>query len=644
VETAKGKTREELISILTGRIDNFERYTQPHSQLMEVLAVRLARRLGLAPPDIAAIREAALLHDIGLYAMAPTYCSRPGPLSFDEQLDLWRHPIIGEQQMSKREASRLTQLLVRWHHEWWNGSGYPDSLAFEDIPIGARILRVVELYSALISDRPYRDALNPGEVISKLKAAAGVECDPYVVLAFVSLVEEVRNTHVPNVSEPLPLRSIDAPAPATAFHPIDSDAHSITIPETAGGSSAGQTAGQTSGPQYFEPFLGPSELGIETSESQVVATNETTESVVAETQAQELPVAEVVQVYKEEERKAPAPSESSKLPAIQVLISRAGSDSWNVTETGSWGAWRPSRYNRKSLLGFEVSVLRQIEFRSIASAYIGGTRLDWYIKSWRKQIISNDPRSWAAVVSKATIEAREPLGEEHISRLLQDVYVPGSRLTNSHLRRWFSETDAWWMDNLRRSIGEIEDETLCAQALALGLQTGDYALSFEDETRDLRRPLTTVFWQLAGRAFAGAPNHPQNRSHQEPVRDFILRANADLLYLNLPPGHGEEAGSEARSTWRECWLTGQNGQASDDLLRLTSIPQSKQAYLAAVDRLLRAASHLKIWAIGYQETGLASARDISELIKEHRPISTTYSKDLTEVAGGLHSYILVARI
>ena len=71
-------------------------------------------------------------------------------------------------------------------------------------------------------------------------------------------------------------------------------------------------------------------------------------------------------------------------------------------------------------------------------------------------------------------------------------------------------------------------------------------------------------------------------------------------------------------------------------------PQSKQAYLSAVDQLLRVASHIKTWAVAVQETGLASARDISELIKEHRQTHTTYSKDLTEVAGGLRNYIVIA--
>ena len=134
METAKGKTREEILNRLADRIDTFEKYNQPHSRLMAQLATRLARRFGLATPDVDAITEAAMLHDIGLYAMSPSYHPLQRPLSFESRLDLWRHPVIGEQQMAKRDAGRHAQLLVRWHHEWWNGSGYPDMLAFEDIP------------------------------------------------------------------------------------------------------------------------------------------------------------------------------------------------------------------------------------------------------------------------------------------------------------------------------------------------------------------------------------------------------------------------------------------------------------------------------------------------------------------------------
>src|SRR5437773_4578367 len=159
--------------------------------ILAELATHLARRFGLPQPDVDAIAEAAMLHDIGLYAMSPTYISLPRPLTFEARLDLWRHPVIGEQQMAKRDAMRHAQLLVRWHHEWWNGTGYPDMLSFEDIPIGARILRAVELYGALLSDRPYRAALDPRDAVEALASSAGIECDPYVVKTLLALVDEL---------------------------------------------------------------------------------------------------------------------------------------------------------------------------------------------------------------------------------------------------------------------------------------------------------------------------------------------------------------------------------------------------------------------------------------------------------------------
>jgi hypothetical protein len=608
VETAKGKPREETITRLADRIDKFEKYSHSHSRVMAELSARLARRLGLGQSDINSIAEAAFLHDIGLYAMNPAYHSSPGPLSFDERMDLWRHSIIGEQQMAKRDATRHAQLLVRWHHEWWNGSGYPDMLAFEDIPIGARIIRAVELYSALVSDRPYRAALAESQALDSLASSAGIECDPYVVKALLTLLEDLRAS----ASEAEPL----APQ-QSEFH--NNELHNN---EFHNGAAPADQAQATITEASQQPFLDqPAPPAAEIDEPGSHPGEQTSGQV--------------------------APPSIKSLPSVEMLISRAKAKDLDAKDSeaedaAEWREWSGSKYNERSLFGFEASVLRQIEFRSIAIPLCGRARLDWYLKIWGKLVLSNDPRAWAAAAARAMVEAKERLDEEHISRLLEDIYVPGVRLANPHLRQWFGETDAWWMDNLRRNVESLEDETLRAQALVLGMQTGDYALSFTDATRDLRHPLTTVFWRLAGRASAGSKGHPHNRSYNQPADEFIKRARADLLYLTLPPAHSEMAGDEARSTWREAWVRGADGQTVDELLRLMTAPQSKRAYLAMADRLLDAAAHIRTWAIGYQEVGLVSARDISELIKEHRPVQATYSKDLTEVAGGLRSYIIVA--
>ena len=630
METAKGKTREEIINRLADRIDSFERYLQPHSKLMAELATHLARRLGLTEPDKSAVAEAALLHDIGLYAMSPAYCHSPGALSFQERLDLWRHPVIGEQQMAKREASRHAQLLVRWHHEWWNGSGYPDALGFEDIPIGARILRAVELYSAVTSDRPYRLALADDAALEALKVSAGIECDPHVVKALTELLEELRSGYEKELSEspPVPVANVAAP-PAPGSVPEDPlgvlEVEPLIASQDPWQAASQQTPGDpwhlnTESSERPEASLQPLALDEAPAPSSLAP-------------IQPIPIAPA-------QSEQPAPEIRRAIPSLELLLSRAKSVEALQNEPGSY-AWRGSRYNAKLLLGFEASVLSQIEFRSVAIPFSGSSKVALYLKAWGKLILANDQRAWAAAVAHSMVQARVPLGEDHIARVLHDVYVPGARLNNAGLRRWFGETDAWWMDNLRQNIESLEDESLRAQALTIGLQAGDYALSFDDQTRDLRMPLTTVYWRLAGRAVAGPATNPHSQSFNLPAEEFIKQSRTDLLYLSLPPAQSEPAGSEARSEWREQWVRGTSGSGSSGTLALTAV-QSRHSYLAAVDRLLRLGSQVKTWAIGCQDTGLSSPQDIVELIKEYRPVRATYSKDLTEVAGGLRSCIVVA--
>jgi hypothetical protein len=636
VETAKGKTREDIINRLADRIDSFEKYNQPHSRLMAELAAHLARRFGLATPDVDAITEAAMLHDIGLYTMSPAYHAFPRPLSFEARLDLWRHPVIGEQQMAKRDAMRHAQLLVRWHHEWWNGSGYPDMLAFEDIPVGARIVRAVELYAALLCDRPYRAALDEQQAVETLTASAGIECDPYVVKALLALLDELRAgipepvasglANPPEVEaspDQLPLleRAIAVESPPVLTGPESSSdplpAHPTSSTDAINSEPASAYRPWGEGLKAFVPVT------PEPPEQQ--ASQPTLEGTYASETAS--PV-------------QPARRESARaLPLIESLLARATSDEIARSDSPRWRGWCGSRYNKKTLLGFQASVLRQLEFRSIAIPFWSEARLDWYLKAWGKLIFANDPSRWAGVVARANVEATQPLGEDTITRVLEDVYIPGVRLANHDLRRWFGETDAWWMDNLRRNIEALDDQVMRAQALTLGLHTGDYALSFDEETLDLRRPLTTVFWRLAGRAFAGPAGQPHNRSFNQPAEDFIKQARADLLYLRSPDSHTDHGGAQARSEWREAWVGGPARHEADEASKRT--PQSKQSYLASLDRLLRHAANFRTWAVEYQEPGLATAQDILELIKEYRPVKATYSKDVTEVAGGLRSYIIV---
>lgn len=172
---------------LSEAADDFEMYAHAHAARMARLADELAKLFHIARADRASLRLAALAHDLGEAAMNRDYIKRPGALTEEERLDLARHPVIGEQEAARSGADRAAQLLVRWHQEWWNGAGYPDALRREQIPLGARILRVVDAYAALTDARPYRPALTEEEARKHLTEWAGLEFDPQVVRAFLSL-------------------------------------------------------------------------------------------------------------------------------------------------------------------------------------------------------------------------------------------------------------------------------------------------------------------------------------------------------------------------------------------------------------------------------------------------------------------------
>jgi len=167
--------------------DRFERYENPHAQRIAALADELAMMFHLARHDRGSLQAAALLHDLGEVAMERDYIQASRPLTFEERLDLARHPVIGEREASRVGADRAAQLLVRWHHEWWNGCGYPDALRREEIPLAARILRVADSYVALTEARPFRAALSEEEARRELANGAGIEFDPAVVNVLLSL-------------------------------------------------------------------------------------------------------------------------------------------------------------------------------------------------------------------------------------------------------------------------------------------------------------------------------------------------------------------------------------------------------------------------------------------------------------------------
>jgi HD-GYP domain-containing protein (c-di-GMP phosphodiesterase class II) len=174
---------------LAAAADEFERYEHPHAVRIAAIADSIAEAFHLAPQDRKSLRTAARMHDLGEVAMERDYIQRAGSLTDEERIDLERHPVIGEQEAARASADRAVQLLVRWHHEWWNGAGYPDALKQNEIPLAARILRLADSYAALTDARPFRPAMTEAEARRQIVERAGIEFDPAVVKAFLSLSE-----------------------------------------------------------------------------------------------------------------------------------------------------------------------------------------------------------------------------------------------------------------------------------------------------------------------------------------------------------------------------------------------------------------------------------------------------------------------
>lgn len=193
----KGGEDEQDLLRLAAKIDGFEGYHSPHGQRIAAIADVMATHFSLASRDRFFLQQAALIHDLGEMSMNREYVRLPRRLAENERLDLHRHPVIGEQEAAKLGLPRGTQLIIRWHHEWWNGSGYPDSLEAEEIPLAARILRVSDTYASMTAARPYRAAKTADEAKKYLIEWAGIEFDPIIVRAFLAAAAKAKATPQP---------------------------------------------------------------------------------------------------------------------------------------------------------------------------------------------------------------------------------------------------------------------------------------------------------------------------------------------------------------------------------------------------------------------------------------------------------------
>ena len=178
--------------------------TYEHSRRVATYAQRLSRYLGWSRREARDLALAALVHDLGKTWIANDILNKSAALSEDERRIMERHPVIGARILIGCEVHPFYVETVLYHHEAWNGHGYPSGLHGEEIPLSARILSVADVYDAMTSQRPYRAPISDEVVRNSLLQGAGQQFDPTVVQAFLHLLDTVPNFKLPQRVCPLP--------------------------------------------------------------------------------------------------------------------------------------------------------------------------------------------------------------------------------------------------------------------------------------------------------------------------------------------------------------------------------------------------------------------------------------------------------
>jgi len=179
----------EMVQTLARVIDAKDAYTGDHAGRAREKARRLAEELRMPEQMIRYVEYAALLHDIGKIGIDGGILGKPGRLTPEEYAEIKKHPAIGYQILSPIQFRGPVAQMVLYHQEWFNGTGYPEGLKGEEIPLGARIVSTIDAWDAMMSDRPYRKALGREKAEDELRKGAGRQFDPRVVEAFLRLEE-----------------------------------------------------------------------------------------------------------------------------------------------------------------------------------------------------------------------------------------------------------------------------------------------------------------------------------------------------------------------------------------------------------------------------------------------------------------------
>jgi len=206
---------EQTIEALSKAVDARDPYTRNHSSRVSHIAEAMCRVMGLAESEIERIKWAGLLHDIGKIGIRDNVLLKEGPLDKAERILMNQHPTIGAEIVAPAQQLASEAPLIKAHHEWFNGSGYPDGEEALDIPLGARILTIADAYEAMTSSRPYRKTpLTHDIAIEQLEKFSGIQFDPQIVPILVGLDREIldrppdREDELPTMLHKPPTRDV----------------------------------------------------------------------------------------------------------------------------------------------------------------------------------------------------------------------------------------------------------------------------------------------------------------------------------------------------------------------------------------------------------------------------------------------------
>ena len=187
-EGLEQKTRQTLTMLAT-IVEARDTDAGMHLRHIQYYSLALALRLGLREKEAREVAYAAMIHDVGKAQVPDAILKKPGALTPPERREIQKHTLWGDELLSESDEFRAAREVARSHHEKWDGSGYPDGLAGEVIPLTARIVAVADVYDALISERPYKSAWPPEQAIAEIRRMSGSHLDPRIVHAFVHLYD-----------------------------------------------------------------------------------------------------------------------------------------------------------------------------------------------------------------------------------------------------------------------------------------------------------------------------------------------------------------------------------------------------------------------------------------------------------------------